>query len=62
MVDAPNVAGIPDDHVLEDWARPGVPVAYLTPGLFWNTHPNQTVCPAVAPTELIKFIVCHPAV
>ena len=62
IVDVPKVAGMPDDHVSKDCARPGVPVAYLTPGLFSNTHPNHTVCPEATPTGFVSVTVCHPAV
>ena len=52
---------MPPDHVAVDLALAGVPVVYLTPGLVWNTHASQTVCPDDTETGLISGIVCHPS-
>ncbi len=54
--------GIPAGHVSEDCSLPGVPVVYLIPGLFSNTHDSHTVWPELTATGLVSATVCHPPV
>ena len=57
----PKVAGIPPAHDAVDCALAGVPVVYLTPTVFSNTHESHTVWSDVTDTGPDSDTVCQPA-